>query len=223
MNLSKLQRALEPVNDRLWALSERERVLLFLALVGVVAAFWWFEWAEPRLQRWSQLDVQIEQTQEQVRLAEARLLQLAQNTVVDPNLSLQQEIDAMIRANAELPRPDLSRMPDFVMLDRMTALITDLVRQRPGVQLVALERPAPELVFTSTSGTSQQNLRVFRQKLRLIFQGDFAGTVMLLREIEQLPWRLSWDGIEYRVINHPNAQVTIDIHVLSLGENPRNP
>ena len=38
------------------------------------------------------------------------------------------------------------------------------------------------------------------------FQGDYFSTMNYLQAIESLPWRISWDRLEYKVIEYPNSR-----------------
>ncbi len=46
------------------------------------------------------------------------------------------------------------------------------------------------------------------------FSGDYFETIRYLQYLDQLPWFLSFDSLQYKVDEYPNANVKVAITVL---------
>ncbi len=55
-----------------------------------------------------------------------------------------------------------------------------------------------------------------RYELRLELQGSYLGTLRYLRALEALPWKFFWEEVNFEVMEHPEARVTLDIYTLGL-------
>ena len=44
-------------------------------------------------------------------------------------------------------------------------------------------------------------------------------TVNYLKSLESLPWRFSWDSVDYQVKQYPVAETTLRLYTLSFEEN----
>jgi MSHA biogenesis protein MshJ len=47
---------------------------------------------------------------------------------------------------------------------------------------------------------------------------DYLSTLRYLEAVEQLPWRLFWEGLEYEVLEYPEARIVLTVRTLSLRE-----
>lgn len=58
-----------------------------------------------------------------------------------------------------------------------------------------------------------QNINEHR--LTIEFRANYFDTIAYLNRLEKLPWHLYWDSLEYKVTKYPEANVIIQVYVLS--------
>jgi MSHA biogenesis protein MshJ len=57
---------------------------------------------------------------------------------------------------------------------------------------------------------------LYQHTFRIEFLSDYFSTLQYLKSIEQLPWPIYWDTMDYKVQEYPKADITIKFHVLSI-------
>jgi hypothetical protein len=45
------------------------------------------------------------------------------------------------------------------------------------------------------------------------FHGNYFDTLTYLRYLETLPWCVIWDDLLYQVVNYPEADVKVRLHI----------
>jgi MSHA biogenesis protein MshJ len=54
--------------------------------------------------------------------------------------------------------------------------------------------------------------------MNLTLQGDYFSTLNYLKALENLPWRIHWDSIDYNVKAYPQAETRIQVYTLSFEQ-----
>ena len=135
-------------------------------------------------------------------------IKTAQATIPLLKTKLQEiEIDLKNREESAVKNKDLSQS---VSPQTVTKVLQDLLASKYNLVLLQLQNLPSKVVLLS-----QSNLKVVEHSMIIKFQGDYFSTMNYLQAIESLPWRISWDRLEYKVIEYPTAEVTLQIHILS--------
>lgn len=92
----------------------------------------------------------------------------------------------------------------------VTKVLQDLLAAKYNLVLLQLQHLPSKVVLLP-----QSNFKVVEHSMIIKFQGDYFSTMDYLHAIENLPWRISWDKLEYKVVEYPVAEVTLQIHILS--------
>lgn len=209
----------EQINKR----SLREQLLLLAAILAVIIAPWYSFVAEPLLMKKHTLQEQIATSKEK----NAQLQLLSSEVMVrhqaDPDLEnrrrLKQLQEELQQSDLQLQQMTLGLIPPKEM-----ALVLEQVLQREGgLRLVKLENleavalvPAGGPAAGADAAPGVALLRAYQHGLRLEFEGSYLEAVAYLRQLEGLPYRFIWDGLEIEVLTHPKARIVITVHTLSL-------
>lgn len=59
------------------------------------------------------------------------------------------------------------------------------------------------------------NLKLFAHNIIIRFLGDYFATMRYLQSLEKSVWKLSWERLEYKVIQYPTAEITLQFHTVS--------
>ncbi|WP_417687464.1 hypothetical protein [Pseudidiomarina sp.] len=57
---------------------------------------------------------------------------------------------------------------------------------------------------------------IYKHRLQLVLRGSYNQTFNYFQQLEQLPWSFYWQRLDYRVDQHPEAEITLEIYTLSL-------
>jgi MSHA biogenesis protein MshJ len=203
------------------ALSLRERLFVFAALLVVIGGTWEAFLATPLEAREARATARIENTR--TRLAELdQSLDLTSQGIGDgmsAHFTRLQALRQQVAAGEESVRIYTS---DLVDPGQMRFVLEDLLREQTGLQLVSISNlpvePVVEPEETATGAAPRAAANLFRHGLVLVLEGSYLDCFAYLRSVESLPWQLYWSSIELATDTHPRSRIMIELHTLSLEE-----
>ncbi len=151
---------------------------------------------------------------------------------ISTQLSEQNKEKQQLKQNIKLTQQQLLEQ-DQLLTDYLQKLvpptqITTLLRsllleQKDGLHLVSLNNEPVESIslnqLTNTDTLSQNDDAVLYQHAATI---KLAGTYQQLHQyltmLEQSPWQLFWDQLDYKVTHYPNAEIVLHVHTISTNE-----
>lgn len=202
------------LNDKYQTLSQREKVLTLASGVVLVFFVGLFNILEPMWLATGKLEKSISaQTIEQNSLL-AVSSQYRKHLSTDPNISLQQKIVAL-RAKLEKAQKQLVKgSAKLVQANTMAKVVNDILSQMKGITVLKFDSLEPEALLPIVETDVQAN--VFRHGISLKLMGNYTDLYQFLAKTEQLPWQLRWKDFNFKVNQHPEAELTIAIYALSL-------
>lgn len=208
-------KALRELADKIDALATRERGLLFVAILAVLIGLWSSFVLTPYQKAGKQAQTVaegLERELEALELQQQAILARAQN---DPNRALAGRANELQAALQALDVELAERTKAFIPPRRMGAVLEDLLRIQPGLELVALETLAPERIELENQ---PEGIALYRHGIELVFEGDYRATLRFLMMVEELPWQLFWERLDYEVEEYPKARIRLRIRTLSTQE-----
>lgn len=135
------------------------------------------------------------------------------------------------------------RLGSFVGPDETESLLTDLLRDHPGLALVAAEVTPGEPVqldapasatgsaaarggegdvsvpttrsVANTAAAANTGSGLFRHGVRLELEGSYLEALAYLRALEAMPWGLGWDSVEFQTLSFPKGRLVVEVHTIS--------
>ena len=209
--------------ERFDALSLRERGLVALAVLVVMYMLWDAALMSPEHTRQKQLVAQMYQLNEQMVEVDGQLQALTAS-LGDSELRRQRQRIAELReALRGLADQQAALTVEFIRPRQMAGVLRDLLGAEGRLTLLKLESLGASPLFPPAQDEEEkaqdaERPRIFKHGMRITFEGDYFTTLRYLQALEAMPWRFYWDELDYRVTEHPRAQVSITIHTLSLEE-----
>lgn len=150
----------------------------------------------------------------------------------DPNKFANDRLAVVAREQAMIQAEITALAGDLVTPNEMTVLLTSVLENQAGLQLVAFrnleaaalreglsnvdellqETGAVRLDEVRTEDVSGQ---IYEHGLVIEFEGDFFSTLKYLQFLEQVTGSFYWDTVNFRQLEWPLAHVTLEIHTLS--------
>ncbi len=194
-------------------LSRRERIQMIITMLVVLGGTWSQLILDPYhkervelLRQQAQLETD---TQEMNRLASDVLARKDKN----PDQFQQEQIARFKQEIAQLDKQLGTGILGMVSPTEMISALKELLSKSQGLTLLNLQAPAPINLLKGNDADGA----VYQHTLILRFAGAFPDVLTYLQDLEQLPWKLFWDSVQFVVIEHPKAFVTLEIHTLSLS------
>ncbi len=226
------------LQHRFDAMQPRERMLISVTLGVLVVLGLYVLWIEPASKAAASNATQIESLAPQVESARAALAivqeELARDPEAERRLALDRlkqesgELDARLRADEAAVIPP-GRMPAVLrdLLGRDARLTVLGVRALPPEVLRWSPAPAPapppgtaaaaptaEASVPSTEGIPA----LYRHRVVLRFEGDYAAALDYVRAVEALPFRVRLHDLNVDAERWPALTITLTVETLGLQE-----
>lgn len=185
----------------------RERRLVFFASLGLLVWLMLIVLLEPAWLSLQQQKKQLVSVQQQVSQTELGIAALQKELSRDINQQHRERIQRQEQRLSQLEQQLAERTANFVGADKMLPMLKSLLLKENQVRLMSLNSMAPQAV-----AYDEANLPLlYEHSIRLVMQGNFQHLTDLLSNLEQLPWQLEWRSLHYRVLEHPSAELSIDL------------
>lgn len=203
----------------------RERRLIFFALLTMLLWVGTISVAEPL---WRSL--QTSQQQQKMTLGQMAQLQQQVDAVLqvlnsDPNEQVRSQINERQQQREQLNSQIKQLTGRYVSPEQMLPLLQDVLKSSPGVKLTQLRSLKPEVLQIGAAAPApvgQVNAapvvatpQLYLHKTEIIFSGQYAQLQQLLQQLERLPWQLHWHQLEYKVSEHPQAELRLELETIS--------
>ncbi len=212
---SPLRLRFDELDGRFRALAPRERMLVAGMLLALVGFLFDQVALRPIETTREQVAVALRSQTERVAALEGALEPKRNPEIDGAERARRDEIRQLVRQVDTIDEGIRNAVARLVPPEAAVEILEELLASDGRLALLNLTSEAPRrLGPEETNGAST----LYQHGLRLEIRGDFAATLDYLRRLEASPWQLLWDRLEYRVEQHPEAHVTIEIHTLSERE-----
>ena len=203
--------------DRINGLSLRERGIVFVAILVViygVAANFLFP---PLNVEQARLKKQLTDKRAQIQTFDAQIQAALAKSVVDPdagNRAKRAQLGAQLKALDESLATVTARLVPPREMARMVEQVLLKTRRLEVVLLKSLP-PEPLQQLASVATGRGAGLTAYRQGMHIELRGNYLDTLVYLRELEALPWKMFWGQVSLKVEQYPVSYVTLRIYTLS--------
>lgn len=200
--------------------SLRERIALFVSVLVVLIVCSFALYFDPQASRHAEIKGQISALKAALVSLDNQAKAIKVRGQSDPNREY--------RARQRELQTNLDRLDDrlraltvdLISPREMATVLRDLLVRQKGMRLAHLENyPAEDLLAGAEKKDRDKNERrihLYRHPMRIVFSGTYLQALAYLRSLEKLPRKLFWDELEIVVNDHPQAEISLTVHTLSL-------
>lgn len=203
------------LSEQYLQLALRERRLIYVASLTLIVWLGALYLLEPLWQSVSSTKQQQKQALQQMAQLQQQVDTLLQVLNTDPNQDISAQINQSQQQRDQLSQQIKQLTGRYVSPEQMLALLRDVLKNNPGVRLQGLRSLAAEPVRLSGSGEDKTTPLLYLHKTEFTFSGRYAQLQQLLEKLEQLPWQLHWHQLEYKVTEHPQAEMRLELETIS--------
>lgn len=216
------------------ALSLRERVVVFGALIVVIFFVATTLFLEPLLARKKVLNAGMAQQSSEMQAIQAQIaaMNAGRGAGDAARLARRNSVKDQI-AEIDLSLKDMNQ--NLVPAQHMKALLQEMLTHQPRVQLLAMRTlPATPLVEKSAKPPEKSEAagtpappaaksaagdgNVFKHGIEITLQGSYADLYEYLTRVEKLRWRMLWSRASLNAEDYPRLKLTVTIYTLSLDK-----
>ncbi|MEO8165300.1 MAG: type II secretion system protein GspM [Betaproteobacteria bacterium] len=209
------------------ALKPRERVMVFVGGIAVIAALGFVLAIDGALAKHKTVAATL--AQQRIELAKMQ----QQNAELKGVLG--QDADAEGRRKIEQFRQQLGDLNNelrgvqqgLVPPSRMVRVLEDMLSRESNVRLVKLHTlPAAALVEPAAKGIADESRKssvpaknlVYKHGIELTVEGSYLDLLAYQARLEKLPWRMFFARTRINSVDYPKVFMTITLYTLSLEE-----
>jgi MSHA biogenesis protein MshJ len=212
--------------QQLDALTERERVLIFLAGTAVLLAVSFLIGIEPALKQRRVLAARMVDEQAQLVAVQAQKEALTRKLAQDPDALVRGQIAEKQRQIAEIDTKLAGLQRTLVAPERMPVVLEELVGRAQGVRLVSLhnlpaaplvEKPAGEKERAPAAADKAGGQHVYKHGVEVVVEGHYLDLLAYVARLERQPWQVYWGKTEMSA-DYPKVLVSLTLYTLSLDK-----
>jgi len=205
------------LSERFNQLQHREKVLIWGG--SLVLTFWLgvVYLLEPGWQSMDNAKMQLAATQRQQQQTQQQSEELRQQLSIDIDRDYRERLTMLQQQQVQLNEQIRLSASHFIGAEQMVTLLQNMLQSSQGVQLASLQT-LPPVPVRLEGQTDTEPALMYQHTLKLVMTSDYAKLYQVLQRIEQLPWLVSWQGLQYRVTEYPLADMTIELGTVSENE-----
>lgn len=209
---------IEQLQERYSSLSIREKVLIVIVGLVLIALPMYTFWIEVVQKDNQAIERQLAQLQQQYQTNEQAMSALQLRLREDPNQKLSEQLMAL-QSDIKLIDEQLAeKQSGLIPVSKMAAVLEQLLKQSPGVSLLSMQSLAPTPLLNELEAKPGEP-NFYRHGIRIELESDYFSLLRYLRKVEDLQQGFLWMLIDYQVEQHPQAKVMIEIYTLSTARN----
>lgn len=202
------------------ALSMRERVMVFAAIMCVIVFLGYeFGLSKPLSQN-ARLSAQIVQHDSETAMSQQQTQILTSSLSQDPNEAVRKQIVALKQQIEERDLTVRGVQKGLVPPTRMAAVLENMLNRSQAVRLVSLKTlPVTMLVERPAEAGKEEAAtehQVYKHGVEITLQGNYIDLMDYLVRLEKLPWQMFWAKTRMDASDYPKVRVTLTLYTLSL-------
>lgn len=214
---------------RFMAMSQRERLMISVAVIVGIVMLGSTTFVEPARAKAKLLRSSVDKKKTEVRNLDAQLMAVQQQLQQDPDVTIKAELEAL-RTKLRQAGEDLAKANDtLVPPSEMNGMLERILARQTGLQLVSLRtlppgsfverkpeatKPAGEV----KSAENEQEFDIYRHGVEVKLTGTYAHLYTYLSQLEQEQKKLLWGEVRLKVLEHPKAEMTLVVYTLSVDK-----
>jgi MSHA biogenesis protein MshJ len=210
----RLPEPLQRYAKRLDAMNLRERVLVFLAAVAILVFVADSALLEPILRRHKVNSDRYQQQQDEIRAMQAQLQAYAQARLSDAGNAKRQRLEKRRADLAALDRELSGRKGELVTPDRMTRMLSEILKRNPDVELVSL-RSLPATGLTQVPTGASGGTALYRHGIEVAVSGTYFNMLNYIADLERNRARIFWGTLDLQAGAYPRVTLKITLYTLS--------
>ena len=174
------------------------KAMLLATILGISFIIWYYSF-------WQDLRLAMNNTYAKIEILESTIPKLEEQIKIIKSAPKD-------TAKNKAESPDTSG--HILLPNQINKVLHDLLTTTGNLSLIQLDNSPPKEVMLPLP-PSPSNPKAFEHGVIIKFSGDYFSTMRYLQAIENLKWKISWDKLEYNVMQYPNAEITLYVHTVS--------
>lgn len=210
-------------SDKYLTLTQRERVILAFAMVFLSGYLLFVSLVEPAMldlrkskQKLSQRSTELQTLRTQINEIKTALKQ-------DPNERIKQDIKTLRESLTSVSELLENVLTDYVSPELMAKELTALLSTSTEVRVVGVSTSKPERIEVKVPiKEGQENTDIpeyYRHKFNVVVEGQYFSLMALVQKILKQNRQFTVQDLDYQVLEHPSAKMSLELVTVSDSRN----
>lgn len=225
----ELEQRLEPLRQKIDAMQVRERVLMFAVAVVVAISLLQMLLIEPVMKKTVMLKLQHKQAATQIaqkKIEKQQLEMLLSSGVNKSKLVRKEKLAAELESlNQRIESSLLTLIPPKLMpevLERVllndSGLVLISLENKPVIALIEQKVVSAQKQTGVTDKPTTEQQGLYKHSFVIRLEGSYPAAIDYFQTLSELPWRFNWDALHYEVTEYPKANISLEVHTVSMSE-----
>ena len=216
----------EILSAKLSALNQRERILVFLAVI--VSSFLLLQslLLNPTLDQMHQSQNEISTDEATIANLKQKLIEYNSQKIIDPDAQSKDKISHLQFLLQEKNQQLNGIQTTLVNPDKMPDVLRGLLQKNGKLKLIQLKTlPVSGLLDSKTvvidehiKSNNNGDLPIFKHGVEITIEGRYLDLLDYVNTLEQLPWHLLWSKANLDANNSLQNQLKLTVYTLSLDK-----
>jgi len=204
--------------------SLRERLLVLLAVLAVIAVLWHQLLFQGQQQRALRLEDRIASVRQEVSSLQQEKAGLLEQLQEDKQKALRRKKEQLREEIKQLDQKLREKSSELISPGRMAKQLRGVLKRSAELELTRMaNRPPSKVELANLIDASEQVEgdalpKLYRHPLTISFKGTYSQAVRFFNKMQDMSSRFFWDRLEFTIIEHPVARVDLTVHTLSLDK-----
>ena len=216
---------------RIDALSQRERIMSFVAATAVLAFIGYVGLIAPLLKKQEMLRSQVLQQQNNIAGINEQIGDKLREAAADPDAPVRARLAAVRDESGRLTESLRAMQQGLVAPERMAPLLESILRANGRLKMVSVrtlpveplsgiggKKDALDPTPVSDIKTKAKRELLFRHGVEVTVRGSYLDMVDYMNALEKMPTQLFWGKAQLEVEEYPSVRLTLTLYTLSLDE-----
>jgi len=204
--------------------SLRERLLLLVTAIAVMAFIWhvfFFQSQLDRVRRLGDKKIAAEQKVASLKQERAKLLSRMRS---DRGKKLCKKANELRDTIHKLDKQLRLESKELISPRRMAEELRRVLSRSQGLELERMANQSPRKIELADLADIPQQTdsaslpELYRHPLNITFTGSYPEAMRFFDRMKRMSPRLFWDRLEFTVLEHPEARLRVTVHTLSLDK-----
>ena len=216
---------------RIDALSQRERIMSFVATAAALAFVGHVGLIAPLLKKQEMLRNQVLQQQNNIAGINEQIAEKLREAAADPDAPVRARLAAVRDESGRLTESLRAMQQGLVAPERMAPLLESILRADGRLKMVSVRtlpveplsgigarKDAPDAAPAIDVRTKARRELLFRHGVELTVRGSYLDMVDYMTALEKMPTQLFWGKAQLEVEEYPSVRLTLTLYTLSLDD-----
>lgn len=232
-----MKQQLKKLEQRIDALSLRERAIVFAAVVFALLFLVNHFLLDPQFNRQKQFAEQIRQHQLRASEMHAAIQQKIKANELDPDAPEKARLEALKQQFRQTQGGLEELQKSLVPPEKMSSMLEDILQRNGKLKLLALKTlPVAAINDNAAKNATGKEVTaatanaaavasadavpaegfIYKHAVEITVQGSYPDMINYVAELERLPWRLFWGKAKLNAEDYTKASLTLTVFTLSL-------